>query len=751
MIRFVDLNTGNTFDGSQPYVFWLDGEQSINLIYSKPICFISNSPNVKIGVEENEVFYLIDPKETINAHIDTIYGFEYMNINQLKKTELVSEGVNHHNYFVHLIYFIGSAKSSGEYIVDFNIDGEVYKLGGDFYGENEELYINLSNNGVELPECIQKALYDVNVHEEKRDNIVLNRKWKELLSNFWDVVANKGSYKSLYNSLKWFEYGDKLRLCELWKDSDTGRYFEKDIQEMLSDKFFDSMSGFSKTTYLSLYHSLEKLKVNNGKIELDEEHNPILEKTVSKWSTQDLALKLCMLGNFYETYFMPIHLDLIHSTIEDVVYTNTFKLIGGSTRDRSDFFYFCEDVLCNVKDGDTYKLNKVDCSVGPETLFGASSKEYEQNNILLGVQKTPVKILSTNEDWEKYTNQTYSEIGSVVDFNIQIPLLSDEYIKRGVLVFKTFDPKNKEFTYITKVEQKILGKEINFSLFCPIEGEYEVRIQFDSNSGKVFTKRVRFNVIDTNSVSMKIYKIYNLQTLSDCDLGQPSQINDYIYSRRKHHDGLFAQYIPAKVDNLHKSGFGWTGVCLNHMIILNRKVEDIIKDEYDLKVFKQHYFIKYKQNGLESDIYTVCVSKVFGFSPEDNINVNRVYIKSLPDFIYKEDYIFVPEFHKLVELDHERNNGLEDIKYYTITDRDALCVVPDLSYGKYIKECDWEFINVSKPFSESIKLNYIKEPFITNVEKTPLEPGYYDIKFNYRLTNDEKINTIVLNSAFRKI
>jgi hypothetical protein len=42
MIRFVDLETGNTFDGSTPYIFWMPGEQSTNIIYSLPICFITD-------------------------------------------------------------------------------------------------------------------------------------------------------------------------------------------------------------------------------------------------------------------------------------------------------------------------------------------------------------------------------------------------------------------------------------------------------------------------------------------------------------------------------------------------------------------------------------------------------------------------------------------------------------------------------------------------------------------------------------
>lgn len=752
MVRFVDLKNGNTFDGSYPYIFWLEGEQSINLIYSQPICFISNTKDIDINLEKNDIFSLVDPSKLINAQLESIYGFEYHNINTLKVNSLTSIGTPYKNCYIHMIYIIASASQAGEYIVNLSIDNDTYKIGGDFYGENEILYVNLSNNGVEIPEVVQKALYNVNIHEEKRDNITLNRKWKELLSNFWDVIANKGSYKSLFNSLNWFEYGNKIKLCEVWKNIDTNKYFTKEIQQLLSENFYNSLNGFVKTTYSAIYYALEEPMIKDGKMILDDEKNPTLQYVSSKWSTQDLALKLCLLGNFYETYFMPIHLDLIHSTIEDVVYTNTFKVRQGTTCERTDYIYNYEDIQCNIEDGAIYKLNKVECFVGPETLFGLSYPELQETGVMIGVQTKDVNELNTNEDWQQYASQMYNEIGAVVDLNFQIPLSTEDKIKRIVMVYKTFI--NNEWVYKTFFEHRILDKDINFSLFCPVEGEYDVRLQFDSLDGKVYTKRIKFNVIDTNSIAMNVYKIYNLQTLDDSKIGQVCQINDYISSRRPTpSDHQFpVQYIPAKMDNLAHSQFKWRGVCLNHLLILRGNLEDLSSiNQSQLNIWKTYYFLLTRHVGEGEDYkcYTICISKTFGFHYSNNVNVNIIY-KQIKYLIYREDYIFVPEFHKLVPLDNERLGRKEEIGYYTVTDNDALCVIPELSYGKYIAEYDWEFINASKPFQKPIQLNYIKEPFITG-EKSPLEPGYYNIRFHYRLTNEDKINTIELNSAFKKV
>ena len=35
MIRFIDANTGNVYNGNMPYIHWFDGKQSIGLNYDK--------------------------------------------------------------------------------------------------------------------------------------------------------------------------------------------------------------------------------------------------------------------------------------------------------------------------------------------------------------------------------------------------------------------------------------------------------------------------------------------------------------------------------------------------------------------------------------------------------------------------------------------------------------------------------------------------------------------------------------------
>jgi hypothetical protein len=741
MIRFVDLKTGNIFNAGESYVFWFDGEQSINMLYSKPICFVSDSPVLSIEFPKNDIFRLVDVNKLKNMDVENIHNFEYFNINKmcLKGGQVMNlNGYAHNNYYVYMIYVIASSQSAGEAICSFKIANETFKVGADFYGSDETLYINLSNQGVDIPEAIQKALYNVNVHEDKIDNITLNRKWKELLSNYWDILANKGSYKSLYNSLKWFEYGDLVKIGEIWKNKD--HYEIRDIQSILSDKYIETLTDFTKTTYEGLYLCLSELTRRDGKVVYDKEKNPTIQSISFQWSKEDLALKMSMLGSFFETYFMPIHLDLIHSTIEDIVYTNTFKQIAGTTRNRVDFVYDIQDIDCSVKDGDIFHLNPVQCYVGADTLFHSIVEDTDP--IIIGVQRNQ-PIFDTvdgeipNDDLKTYLTQLFYEVGSVVDFNIVLPLAEGDFIKHSIIsVPKTI---NGVYQRILRETHKPLGKNISFSLLFEDEGEYDVRMQFESVAGKTFVKRVVFNVIDTDHVGIQIFKVQNI----GCPMASFDRetrawkygVNDYIFSRQVQRvptGDKFQQYIPAKIVNPYEVDYD--GVCLNHMMILTGDWT------HDLYLYRNYFTMLRK---TEAGPYTICISRQFGFriDPAEKAKYQ----------IYRESYTFMPEFHKLVELGSERGNKIEDLKYYTITDDDTLCVMPDIAFGKCISASEWEFINMSSPTHKSLTPGRsVKEPFIASNKNEALEPGYYKVVFRYSLSNGD-VNEIVLDSAFRKV
>ena len=199
---------------------------------------------------------------------------------------------------------------------------------------------------------------------------------------------------------------------------------------------------------------------------------------------------------------------------------------------------------------------------------------------------------------------------------------------------------------------------------------------------------------------------------------------------------LYKQFIPCKnVDPYKTAYWDYRGVCLNHMMILKSN-EPLDKVSY----IEKNYFTTIREID-EDTIYTICLSKKFGFRP----NRNQLNLFN----IYREEYIFYPDFHELVPFESQLN--INDLSTYTITDEDALCVIPDIPYGKLIDEAQWEFINVSTPTKESIIPPVdIKEPFIAPDTESFLKPGFYTILFRYRLAGENQINTITLDSAFLK-
>lgn len=402
MIRFIDIANNNVFNGDKPYVFWMDKEQSVNVIYTKTICILSDQETINISIPSNDIFKLLDMSR-LNSLTDLhINGFDYKNIQQLYANEITSIGVEtdlssetYPAMYVHMLYITGQSSEIGEFHENFIIDDNEYEIAADFYAENEALKINLANFGVEIPESIQTSIYDTNVHEEVKDNILLNRKYKELLLNYWSIVAGKGSYKSLIDSLNWFEYGDLVKLEEIWKHDEWNqtRLDREELNKIMTNDVRLSLSNFIKTTYIGIYLALQEFVKQNGVIQYDKldnitltndqsteimegigvssdysgllgEMTPKLKNKLFKWSVEEMSMKMYLLGAFYETYFMPIHLDLLHSTIEDIVFTNTIKCMYSSSIDRVDHVYNLEAFECSIKDGDSYTLHDVNVQAG---------------------------------------------------------------------------------------------------------------------------------------------------------------------------------------------------------------------------------------------------------------------------------------------------------------------------------------------------------------------------------------------------
>lgn len=753
-MKFLNLDTGYSFDGlwedsqSKGYIFWFPGEQSTDIIYSMPICIIADDANpLTLSIDENDVFSFIE-----HANITTtVDGYEFDTPLYSNVITSVPETVNGHN--IHVVNVICSSKDAGEFICKVKInDVGFIKIGADFYGEYEPAYINLSNMGVEIPDTVQKAIYDSNVHEDMTDNILINRKLKELLSNYWDVVANRGSYKSLLNALKWFEWDDSLTIREIWKrtEADHAMFDDRELLSIFENKLNDSFDNFVKTTYVSLYCSMQ-----DELDTYDDEYNPELAAAVFKWSRNDIQLKIAILAQFFGIYFLPIHMSILHATAEDKVFTNALKTIYGTDIKRDDCIGNFDHIECNIKDGSTFRLSNVRTQVGDDTFFGI---KYPDTNSL-GVDIFPSSMSAT--DIKTFANQYYSGPGVVIPIEIIIPNQSITDMVTHTSITSIIDDKSYRFKFDDVIKARGGKIKLNFNVLAKTAGEHIMNFAFILGSGDTVTRSVRFNVDDPANISLNIYKVRakdDTNGLTKEDFTDTS-LNEYFFriqTGSKSTDDTYVQYMPymSPTDERYSD---YKGVKLSRTVIVdlmnNNGLGKLYSDHEILflrSVMMKDYleYAKYQDdaNGNKIMTYLIFVSKKF-FAELPNDVLNNVY--NYKYNIIRNDLGFYPQFHYL-----ERMDGLV-IDNYTVSQYEAVCCAAELEsgnkvlplrYGNDINSVEWTFINQTDDSVISLPTSS-RRPFIAGTDNA-VEQGYYTVRFKYSLTDDvERLHT--LESAFR--
>ena len=812
MIEFVNIKDGRVFNGDRPYVFWFENGQSVNLNYVRRICFISTSRIVRARVE-SDTFALLG----MGQNIPEIYNPEnqgeiineklYMDLDYLKTTVFTSNGAPYNNFYVHMIYILASSKEAGEihdslYLIDSDGEHE-YEIAADFYGDNEILKTNLSNFDIHIPESIQKAIYDVDVHEESNDNITLNRKYKELLMNYWDIIANKGSYNSLQNSLAWFEWGDLVRIEEFWKRHSEGmeEYFLTDLNHELDYEFIAEFLNNSKTTYIGLYMALDRIRTQNGRPEYDTEGNPVLEKTITRWQLIDLCLKMTLLGNFYSTYFTPIHIDTLHSTLEHWVFSYTVKVLHAACADDyiSVFNIHSFDMVYdrhvkmmehnNKAYSDTLFGNPVDNG----SVFGFDGKNHTE--IKPGFQ-------TSGEIFKYHMGGSYG----VVHFRVteDNPILAgdeNDRIYKETLQWRTDGEAGSVVSYVpimpvcptyideeTGLEKPIRGGiGITSHMFLPEfelgfmnPGHYELTFQFDTTYGNTWTRTVEVEIEDNTYNHINLYRVIKrpdaetfiptgLNLTSDSGLNwlQSFQINSAVDD-----EGDF-EY---REHNIFLEPFFGNNLNVNHTVIFDIPAEasqlkfmvgdhNVAIDVGDITTRDKDVIIESLNRLIPDYIWIVGdpvpemrvigVCRYYG-TAENHAHPFITGIMSDGNHMIEDaliDFRFHPFMHVLIPF-------FDDV----IRSGDLIYVIPHLGHGRDIKVCNWIFENKStgETFESYLTTRHDRMDygnpdtienyggtqgwFITPQEPVKLKPGYYNIGLRYlKGGNMQEFN---INSAF---
>lgn len=558
MGSFID-NNGYLFDGNKPYTFYFDEGQSVNIFYDKTILYVTDSSSITISVPDDSVFKLIDMDVLSSSAATTeVNGFTFQDINYagVQVTSLTLndfQTINNQNIFQFNI--ITMSQTAGEFIDTFTItDNGVateYNIGADFYNENEILRSNLENMGIEIPQSIQKAIYESDIHEDLMDNILMNRKWKELLLEYWPIFACKGNYNSLLNSLKWFEYGDLVKIQEYWKRNDNAKtiYRADEIGNNLDNIIRKQLGVMVKTSLIGLYCSRQHIVPN----EFNDEDMPVIENVTFKFPIEDMMLKMTLLGNFYATYFTPIHLTVIHSTIENLVYANSIKLFNGTGTQRRDHVDNLGTFRCKTT-GDFY-IKPCRAYVYDDTIFGRTDynitdpvtglREYESD--ILGVD-TKERIIDGNllDNFMSVFAHYTLDLGAVVNFDVVIDdyVRFDDIIETATIAWKsgTGNIYNYSNRYVIYPVQDTDGKYkyiFNFELLFQRADTYNIFIEFESIRGIKYSKQFNIRVRDDIRNVVDIFKVkrYNPVWFKNIDVVVDDDNIDIINILNEYPDG----------------------------------------------------------------------------------------------------------------------------------------------------------------------------------------------------------------------
>lgn len=739
-MRFLDITTGHTFDAlwedgqTNGYTFWFPNEQSVNLTYVTPICMLTDTAEpISLSLEENDVFSFV------TASVETTFdGFSFREPTYSYTVETDVERISE-SVYAHKVYIAASSKTNGQCttFVDVSGHGRI-RVGADFYGENESLYINLSNNGVEIPESVQKTIYDANVHEDYKDNILINRKFKELMSNYWDVVANKGSYKSLINSLKWFEWGDVLAIREMWKRDVVDRpiYEDREMCSIFEDRYIDTMDEFKRTTYISLYANTDR-----DTDSYDSEHNPIIEEVALKWTKEDLSLKMSLLAEFFGTFFMPIHLSIFHACVEDRVYTNTIKAMNGCVTSRTDQFGCYDCVECNIKDGAVFRIDNVRAQVTEDTVFGVTT-EMDTTHTHFGVDTFPSQGVVSENSLPTFASQYYTGPGVIIPVRFTINNTgAREFLKYTSVAFTPDNMTHKDTIVCNRVVYSKGNKiEFNFNILSKAAREYDMVFTFVLGSSKTLTRRLTFSTIDVDNLNLSIYRVISKDDGNGFSYEDfyTTDMNDLYFKIQKVNPMTYHQYLPY----MENPTADYRGVRLNRTIVID--VRETLAYEISRLRLKLAGYLLFDRTGEDGSVrYIIAVSKRFNESTPDGVIGHYKVIRN--------DLGFYPQFHTLERIG---GNTIED---YTISQYDALCVIPEIHkwgntyerfrYGHLIESSEWEFVNRSQNLVTTHPSS-ARVPFISSNNGKILDDGFYDIVFRYRMGGDDR--ELRLDSAFRK-
>jgi len=797
MIRFIK-ETGETFDGVYPYIHWLDGQLSTGLWYTTKLMFVSDQQTIQTSeLPESSIYRFITPNIYDPAYEEIELDLSTISVKSIVSTgERVNFDNSNDQWYIHQILLVCKSNNPGEYIEKFTLGSDTIAVGVDLYDLDETLQINLSNRGLELPLSIQKAFLETDINEDEIDYALINRKFKELVSNFIDIVDCKGSYKSLYNSLKWFEWGENTKLYEVWKGDNM--YIEKELKPILSSVYSSFLNTYRKTTHLSLVTAIQNLSQNivvdpsdsdfndrnpnvedlRGSADFNNDYNDdfsntelSIQKILNKWSKEELSLKVSLLGLFFERYFMPIHLDLKRACIECLATTNQIKVLSGSHKNK---WHYHEDTgIINIDMDHTVTLGNVDTvAVGPDTVFGRSLSSTDTGlKVKHPIGVDYLRNIGLGDDSEKspFFLQLKGTVGVVVPISVKVKLPTDDAIKiENICVYRYREgsdtPIQSQTTDYRLYKPDDEGYvEFSFNLFSDQEEKVSFTIMLISVSGHVWTRSSSYEAVDPAGSYLDIYKVTNNSMgFGSVDewmsnnkfVPWNSQFSPYSSPNDQSSQKSIIQYLPYQESQT--SLFNQLIVVEN--LPIDPNADPLVWDTEWMsnQTITSDFWVIGRSDSVatkDNPRYALLIVKVPGKVIQSKTEFVSIYGNIIggefdQSNIKRFDMIYVPQLQSYTNIESNEIN----LNQYTFSQTDLLCIVPQFRRTVASKiDVDsifWEYEN--KTTLEKIHARIpIQTPLVTNNTSLLLSPGYWTVTMYYKLSGSSELYKLTKNSAFK--
>lgn len=421
-------------------------------------------------------------------------------------------------------------------------------VGGTFIDEQEELVINGRNMGIHLPKEIIRSIYSSDFYHKYPNEKIFKDKMKELLLNYMSIKGECGNFKSVYNSLKWFGWGDKIEISKLIKtDNEFQNQFILDYFDLTLD-IKEIYRFFNPTNMISLsvkgneeasndIQNYSKSLIGEGKPIMKDLFDEVVEvnydgvtfyKPYYDFVFTEMALKLDCLKYYYQQYFLPIHIKINRASIDYKVYANTVKMtaIGFEKQTEAPLFIPNQNLKVIFPEEHELLYYKSEHFIDDKfNEFNVYNKKYTNEDLYYVNENCiviPIKILDMNN---QYSQSNTGDLLKLDDGSYVTPYM---YVN------------NK-------------GEEVPYE-----EATYYVLNQGDE--GEFFDPQYRYRKITTQYFNCKIYITYTVKKQDDLghyvykdgeylykekfynDLGEEDEKGKYTYFWGNH----TLEYVPEK-------------------------------------------------------------------------------------------------------------------------------------------------------------------------------------------------------------